>query len=486
MSEETVLSLPFMDEKYPIEKEAYDKLTKNTNRNDYINEIVPWRDMSLSRDGTYPKGLMVNATAVCPTKGIVTPELGKGVSLYRVVTLDKEEDSKDRCESFKDAVLQQRLQNLINDSVPDKSNNAWCYDTEKRDGPDAYFEPELGNQGRISLVRGRREDGRYKDIFLIVMAYPESAARELCERAAKKNWTLYDLMESNRYKKLMEQSSNLRNQIAAKAGEALGLSREMPTYDEKNGIVEPSVECVQNCLYRLKDGNILYYNNVYNTRETKRGILTGIDPERGYLMFDGNPKTAELDSNSVSNGGYWTNADSYNMFPTGTGRRLKKQEFELLDAGTAMTAKQRKKLNSMLGWQSDMPFNRNAIPSVYNDFKSANLKHYAEDKLGYSRNWNSPRKLFPIVCRVPSEPESGMSTETILNMTDKNSDKVYIPLSTPILAQMVSQYPSFSKEIEARSGEPITLAELFADQDEKQYIRMPREYLEIFQEMQNE
>jgi hypothetical protein len=151
-----------------------------------------------------------------------------------------------------------------------------------------------------------------------------------------------------------------------------------------------------------------------------------------------------------------------------------------------MSAKQKKKLSNMLGWQSDIPFNRNAIPSVYNDFASANLKHYAEDRLGYSRNWSSPRKLFPIVCRVPSEPESGMSIQTILNMTDKNSDKVYIPFSTPILSQMVAQYPSFSREIEARGGEQIKLAELFMDQDDNQYIRMPREYLEIFQEMQNE
>lgn len=470
-----------------VEKAVQEELEKMIQKlgADFIRLQVS-RNLALSRDGTHLKGLVV---AVRPeTKALeafLTKGLGAGVSVFRIATIDKDRDEdKPLAKRYKDKEILSKLDKL-KEAVPTTSSDPYDYKQRK-----TGFEPALGKRGTIAIVKRKRENNDdIKDVLMIVNAFPEEAAANLYQKAIKDEWSIADLYASKEYQALLSASETLRRAIAARVAQVLELDADMSLQDDVSDnsgvakLAEPSIECGYNRIYALAKGQVYaYYNNVFNTQECHDGLVYGISPELGYLLFEGDPYTAEMHGKSITQGGSWANEDTMNAFPIGTGRALDNAQVRELSYSTGIPERSRQRIKRCMTWDGQVPYNTNVFPKLYRAAKTTQMPEFAYNSMGYNRDW-AVSKLKPLIVRVPPEDIGSYALPRLCALTSPDDECVLVPLTGSVTQNMVRHYPSLSLEIENSTGQQVTLSELFKGQIGNDYLRLPREYANIMVEM---
>lgn len=469
-----------------VEKATGEKLEEMIQKlGDDLIRLQVSRNLALSRDGSHLKGLVV---AVRPdTKAldvILTKGLGAGVSVFLIATIDKD-DEKDRqmAERYKDTEIMSKLSQL-KEAIPTTSSAPYDYKQRK-----TGFEPALGKRGTIAIVKRKRENNDdIKDVLMIVSAFPEEAAEKLYRKAIDGGWSIAELYASKEYRALLSASETLRRAIAARVAQALELDANMSLQSDVSDssgstkLAEPSIECDYNRIYELVKGQAYaYYNNVFNTQECRDGLVYGISPELGYLLFEGNPDTAEMHGKSITRGGNWTNEDTMNAFPIGTGRALDNAQVRELSYSTDIPEKSRRRIKRCMTWDGQVPYNTNVFPKLYRQAKTTQMPEFAYNSMGYNRDW-AVSKLKPVIVRVPPDEISNYALPRLCALTSPDDECVLVPLTGSVAQNMVRHYPMLSLEIENSTGQQVTISDLFKGQIGNNYLKLPREYADIMVE----
>jgi len=440
---------------------------------DDLRKVIVSPNISVTRDGEYLKGAVVIVRASSTqVAAVLTPSIGAGISVFKLATIDKENPDDDAKRAlFGSKILHGQLQKLLSAALPQTTAKPYRY-SGKKTATD--WEPALGRHGLLSIVtRKRKNDDDIKDVFLVVRAFPEEEAERLYRHAIRKGHTLGYVQQSEAYRRLLIASSELRRQLAALVIAEMGWDETgISTNAQGRKLATVSIECSYNTLEKLEgSGDIAYYNAVYNTEKCLGGVVYGVGPEEGFLLFEGDPATKAISVSSISRGGHWSN-EYANLFPIGSGRKLTLAELKELSHDTGVSAKLAKRV--VYGGHAN--YNTRVFSGLYYTAKEARIRELAYNKLGYSRSWPLS-KLAPVISRIAPEDIGGYSLEQLLRLT--SGDAISVPIDSPIITDIVRDYRAIARRIKEELSKSVTLGNLLSDQVRMDYIRIPRAYAEL-------
>jgi hypothetical protein len=196
------------------------------------------------------------------------------------------------------------------------------HNTRSRDS--THWDPDLPVSVGIyhGFVRRFGHQAREHRVFIVC----EGGCKRACDEfsnltldIAHTGLSATELCESEEVWWLRKACSRMRAKVIMAVADAFKLNipvvADIHAFEDNVKIANCTVETLTHDITSLRNGNIALYNECVDPTTTRNGILLGVNPSEGYLLFKGPPKA---NSNASDYGSIFGSQSDCGIFPVQT------------------------------------------------------------------------------------------------------------------------------------------------------------------------